>query len=62
MVNNVTHKMFIDQPFSLLTGIHQAFFADAVDPPRDPGGFFVDIVQCPVREDILSSSGIGQMG
>ena len=32
--------MFIDQAFSLLAGIHQALFADAVDTPRYPGRFF----------------------
>ena len=62
MFNDITHQMFIDQAFSLLAGIHQALFADAVDTPRYPGRFFIDIVQCPVCEDILSSSSIGQMG
>ena len=61
MFNDITHQMFIDQAFSLLAGIHQALFADAVDPPRDLGGFFIDIVQCPVCEDILPSPGIDQM-
>ena len=51
--NDITHQMFIDQAFSLLAGIHQALFADAVDTPRYPGRFFIDIVQCPVCEDIL---------
>ena len=51
--------MFIDQAFSLLADIHQALFADAVDTPRDPGRFFIDIVQCPVCKDILPSPGIG---
>ena len=53
--------MFIDQAFSLLAGIHQALFADAVDTPRDPGRLFIDIVQCPVCKDILPSPGIGQV-
>ena len=61
MFNDITHQMFIDQVFSLLAGIHQALFADAVDTPRDPGRFFIDIVQCPVCEDILPSPGIDQM-
>ena len=39
----------------------QALFADAVDTPWDPGRFFIDIVQCPVCEDILPSPGIDQM-
>ena len=46
---------------SSLSGIHQALFADAVDTPWDPGRFFIDIVQCPVCEDILPSPGIDQM-
>ena len=61
MLNNVVDQMFIDQAFSLLAGIHQALFADAVDAPRYPGRFFIDIVQCPVCEDILPSPGIDQM-
>ena len=61
MINDITHKVFVDQTFSLLAGIHQTLFTDTVDPPRDPGGFFIDIVQCPVCKNVLSSSGIGQM-
>lgn len=61
MFNDIEDKVFIDQAFSLLAGIHQALFADAVDTPRDPGRFFIDIVQCSVCEYILPSPGIGQM-
>ena len=32
MFNDVADKVFIDQAFSLLAGIHQALFTDPVDP------------------------------
>ena len=38
MLNNVVDKVFIDQAFSLLAGIHQALFTDPVDPAGDPSG------------------------
>ena len=62
MLNNVVDKVFIDQAFSLLAGIHQALFTDPVDPAGDPSGLLIDIIQCFVREDVLPAAGISQMG
>ena len=62
MLNNVVDKVFIDQAFSLLAGIHQALFTDPVDPAWNPGGFLIDIIQRFIREDVLPAAGISQMG
>ena len=62
MFNNVADKVFINQTFSLLAGIHQALFTDPVDPARDPRGLLIDIVQGFLREDVLPAAGISQMG
>ena len=62
MFNDVVDKVFIDQAFPLLAGIHQAFFADPVDPAWDPGGLLIDIIQRFVCEDVLPAAGISQMG
>lgn len=44
MFNDIADKVHIDQAFPQLAGIHQALFADPVDPVRDPGGFLIDII------------------
>ena len=62
MFNDIADKVFIDQAFPLLAGIHQAFFTDPVDPAWDPSGLLIDIIQCFIREDVLSAAGISQMG
>ena len=62
MFNDIEDKVFIDQAFSLLAGIHQALFTDPVDPAWDPGGFLIDIIQRFVCEDVLPAAGISQMG
>ena len=62
MFNDVADKVFIDQAFSLLAGIHQALFTDPVDPAWDPGGLLIDIIQRFVCEDVLPAAGISQMG
>ena len=62
MFNDVADKVFIDQAFSLLAGIHQALFTDPIDPARDSSGLLVDIIQCFIREDVLPAAGISQMG
>ncbi len=62
MFNDVADKVFIDQAFSLLAGIHQALFTDPVDPAGDPGRLLIDIIQRFVCEDVLPAAGISQMG
>ena len=62
MFNDIADKVFIDQAFPLLAGIHQAFFTDPVDPAWDPSGLLIDIIQCFIREDVLPAAGISQMG
>src|SRR5699024_4868100 len=62
MFNDVADKVLIDQAFPLLAGIHQALFTDSVDPAWDPGGLLIDIIQCFIREDVLPTAGISQMG
>ena len=62
MLNDVVDKVFIDQAFPLLAGIHQALFTDPVDPAWNPGGFLIDIIQRFIREDVLPAAGISQMG
>ena len=43
MFNDIADKVFIDQAFPLLAGIHQALFTDLVDLAWDPGGLLIDI-------------------
>ena len=62
MFNDVADKVFIDQAFSLLAGIHQTLFTDPVDPAGDPGGFLIDIIQRFIRVDVPPAAGISQMG
>ena len=62
MFNDIADKVFIDQAFPLLAGIHQALFTDPVDPAWDPGGLLIDIIQRFVCEDVLPAAGISQMG
>ena len=62
MFNDVADKVFIDQAFPLLAGIHQALFTDPVDSTRNPCGLLIDIIQRFIREDVLPAAGISQMG
>ena len=44
--------------FSLLASIHQAFFTDKINTSGVLDRFLINIIQCSIHKDILSTAGI----
>ena len=52
MLHDKSDGVFINEPFSLLAGVHQALFADAVNHPGNSGGSLLDHIHRNIREKI----------
>ncbi len=61
MVSHVPDHMPVDHSLLLLICIHQCFFADSIDHPRDPSGYPVDFFLCVARKEFSHTSRIIQM-
>ena len=59
-INKLNH-VIVDQAFLILKCIHECFFADPVDHPRDPRRCFMDFIQCFRGKNILPASRIRHM-
>lgn len=61
MFHNKLNHVIVDQAFLILKCVHECFFADPVDHPRDPRRCFMDFIQCFRGKNILPASRIRHM-
>ena len=54
VLHNKGDSMFINEPFSLLAGVHQALLTDPVNYPGNPEGSLPDHIHRNVREQVCT--------
>ena len=62
MLHDKSDGVFINEPFPLLAGVHQALLADPVNHPENSGGSLLDYICRNIREEILATAGVAEVG